>query len=71
MPLKMGAIPLIRPIWRGRRDHGVVVRPDRSVVIGHWVVARLRAGDRADAPAGIRMRDALCRLPRFAPVPAT
>src|SRR6266516_5041713 len=30
------------------------MRPDRSIVIGHGIVARLAAGDRADAPTGER-----------------
>ncbi len=33
------------------RDQRVVVRPDRTVMVGHRVVARLAFGDRADAPA--------------------
>src|SRR2546429_35235 len=36
---------------QSQRDHGVVVRPDRAVVIGHGVKARRGSGGRADAPA--------------------
>ena len=38
------------------RDQRVVVRPDRTVVIGHRIVARFAARHGADAPAGEKMR---------------
>src|SRR5262249_58751776 len=38
------------------RDQRVVVRPDRSVVIGHRIVAGFAQRDGADAPAGEEMR---------------
>ncbi len=34
------------------RDQRIVVRPDRTVVVGHRIVARFSVRDRADAPAG-------------------
>src|SRR5262245_8181748 len=34
-------------------DQGVVVRPDRAVVIGHGIVACLAVGNGADAPTRI------------------
>src|SRR6266567_3495271 len=37
-----------------RRDQSVIVRPDRSIVIGHRIVARLAASHRTDAPTGER-----------------
>src|SRR6266487_949479 len=37
-----------------RGDQGVIVRPDRSIVIGHGIVARLAASHRTDAPTGER-----------------
>src|SRR5262249_46507091 len=37
-------------------DQGVVVRPDRAVMISNRVVARLGGGARADAPARERTR---------------
>src|SRR5947199_338654 len=54
------APPTLSPrIWTacrnsGRRGRakGVVVRPDRAVVVRHRVVAQLRSGDGTDAPAG-------------------
>src|ERR1700722_450445 len=33
-------------------DQRIVVRPDRSVMIGHWIVTRFTVGHSADAPAG-------------------
>src|SRR5262245_45972034 len=38
------------------RNQRIVVRPDRAVVVGHRVVARFRAGDGANAPAGEELR---------------
>src|SRR6478672_8204071 len=38
------------------RDQRVVVRPDRSVVIRHRIVARFGIGNGADAPAGKEIR---------------
>src|SRR5882724_3423252 len=38
------------------RDQGVVMRPDRPVVIRHRIVARLAPGDGPDAPSGEELR---------------
>ena len=46
-----------KPIARKPRcDQGIVVRPDRSIVITHRIVARFRRRDRAHAPAAERGR---------------
>src|SRR6266540_565171 len=37
-----------------RSNQGVIVRPDRSIVIGHGIVARLAASDCAKPPTGER-----------------
>ena len=36
-------------------DQRVVVRPDRPVVVRHWVVARALAGNGANAPAAVEV----------------
>ena len=41
---------------KAERDQRVVVRPDRAVVIGHRIVARLAARHGADTPAREKMR---------------
>ncbi len=46
-----GVVRVARARQAERRD-GVVVRPDRSVVVGHRVVARLAGGEGPDAPPG-------------------
>src|SRR6266704_3891034 len=46
---------LFQPVsGESRSNQGVIVRPDRSVVIGHGVVARFAARHRADSPSGER-----------------
>src|SRR5205085_4891515 len=35
------------------RDDGVVMGPDRPIVVRHWVIARFPVGDRTNAPPGI------------------
>ena len=52
-PRTSRSTPRLEAVAReAQRDQRVVVRPDRAVVIGHRVVARLAHGDGADAPAG-------------------
>src|SRR5215831_13312927 len=36
---------------KSRGDQGVIVRPDRAIVIRHWVVARFTAGYCANSPS--------------------
>ncbi len=44
---------MLQPVaGKAERDQRIVVRPDRPVVIGHRIVARLALRDGADAPAG-------------------
>src|SRR6185312_14070215 len=43
-------------VAESKRDQRVVMRPNRSVVIGHGIVARLAERDRAYAPAAEEMR---------------
>src|ERR1700733_10817225 len=39
-----------------QRDQGIVMRPDRAVMIRHRVITGLAARNGADAPAGEEMR---------------
>ena len=52
-PQRSGAKPVVRKATCHER---VVVRPDRTVVIAHGIVARLAARERADAPAREALR---------------
>src|SRR6266487_1442240 len=47
-----------------RGDQGVIVRPDRSIVIGHGIVSRLAASHRTNAPTG--ERSFVCERCRYA-----
>src|SRR5690606_20269682 len=38
----------------------IVVRPDRPVMVRHWIVERLAAGHRADAPSRIEICPEQC-----------
>jgi hypothetical protein len=41
----------VSPYRHSHGDQGVIMGPDRAVVIGHGIVARLGGGHGADAPA--------------------
>jgi hypothetical protein len=40
---------------KAKRDDRIVMRPDRAIMIGDWIVSRLAAGDGSDPPTAERI----------------
>lgn len=49
-------------------DDGIIMRPDRSVVIGHWVVARFASSYSTHSPPGERCFAGECRRHTARPI---